>query len=391
MELKIKPIGQTEKYRFERLTEHEFLFHSDNNFYYITSRRLSYKVKDFKLNKINGNRFAIKCINKSALLNPLLRTHMQYGTNDSFLADMQGINSFLYGRAKIFQDKTIREILFELQYLKPHTRYLRFGAAGARPRDGHPGGEVVELSFIDGSNGGGISKTQSGYLPKHSIFSQRIPLYESDHQTLRDERTIYSHTAFLPFKNDNTKSNNICFSINAKTNDSINVLEVVDSVVKGYGLKAYGIQVAVSASKKSTVFPLIIGRVLKHLPNTKIKTLQMAKNIASEQTFSLRPKQQALLFGTYFKRVEKDWEKFRKGRPYEPHGHIHALIIGGKQLDYQHNLFHLRSLSVSLGNKCDVIITPIWQIVQIKPVLNKKGRIIDKASLKTIVSYKKNG
>ena len=373
--LKVNAIPDSDLPIPRRLGKGIYHMTTDKKRYYVTSRFLDYQILQNEQVLKHANASIRKISDGDVSL--LLRNHLQFGGQDSLIFDMQGINTFLYGRAKIFQDQSIRKIARALHYLEPGRRYLQMGAAGARANDHQPGGEVVEYSFIKG-DGSGVSFSQSGYLPKGNEFSKKVPLCAADGQTLRDERTVYSHTMWLPLLQPGEPSNNMCLSI---TTDSgkVDLLDLINDVVNAVGIKAYGIQIVVWA-KMDGDLPTITGRVLRHLPRTRIKTLDEARDIASEQVFPLYSGQIAVFFGTNYHRREKDWEAFRHGKRYEPNGHIHGYINADAQRDDQHNLFHLRNLLLTPDTSCQVIITPIRRIIRVEPVMKHSRHIISKTN-----------
>jgi hypothetical protein len=381
--LKIRPINYLTKPKIQLLSNNFSLISLNKKSYSVTVINLDYQKKnDISGISIQNKNFKADVSFNQALLPYHFRNHLNYGNNDSFIVDMQGISSLLYARSKVFSDQTTRAILLELQYLKPKITYLRIGASGSPANKDHPGGEVLEESFIYGNNGSGLSQTKSGYLSKKLLFSKKISLHEPDRETLREERALYSHTAWLtPVKKQ--QNNNIYLHITI-TSSNINFLELLDLLVKQYNIKAYALQMFIKPKDDYQALPLIVGRVLKHLPQSPILTLEQAKNIASEQTFPLYSKQAAVFYGTNYHRIEKEWEQFRGGKRYEPFGHIHGMIIANKQRDDQHNLFHLRQLFLTPDTLCHIILTPIKQIIKIEPVSIKKNRITNTITGKQI-------
>lgn len=383
--LRINPIDKNVKLKIAILNNNAYLATVNNKRYYVTTTELRYHVKKLlHIDIFNNNKHNLYPIADTTHIHRLLQKHLCYGGVDSFIVDMQGINSFLYAKSMVFHDYVVRAILISLHYLTPSIKYLRLGASGSRSKDYHPGGEVLEYSLINGTDGSGISQTQSGYLPKKSLFSKKTLLNELDNRTLRDERTIYSHSVWLTPATQ-FPNNNLCFGIEA-IKDNIDILELIDSLVKTQGIEAYSIQIVVAPEKNSKTLPVIVGRVLKHLPHSPIKTVQEAGDIASEQTFKLYPNQSAVFFGTNYHRIQKDWEDFRGGKPYEAKGHIHGAIITNNTRDDQHSLFHLRNMYLSPDTKCHIIITPIKRIVAIEPVIVRNYQIISKANRKIITS-----
>ncbi len=382
--LRINPIENAMKPKLLALENNSYLATFNKKEYYITTQQICVHKKKPGFNLIENEN--IYSIDGKTHIHSLLREHLDYGGDDSFIVDMQGINSFLYAKSMVFHDSTVRSILIALHYLKPTVRYLRLGASGSRPKNYHPGGEVLEYSLINGGDGSGISQTQSGYLPRGSMFSRKTLLNQLNTTRLREERTIYSHSVWLtPI--EEKSNNNLFFGIKAIKKD-IDVLATIDSVIKAQGIEAYSVQIAVTPEKNTKTLTTIVGRVLKHLPRSAIKTVQEAGKIASEQTFNLYPGQSAIFFGTNYHRIQKDWEDFRGGRPYEAKGHIHGALITDIVRDKQHNLFHLRNIYLSPHTKCHIVITAIKRIVAIEPVVTHGHIVMSKTNRKIIVSMK---
>lgn len=374
----IQSISET-SINIKQIGKFSYLIRGMKGLYYVKEIVLPYRID--KKKKYTVKNLRIKNV-QSEELPTMLKYNAQFGGLDSFVVDMQGIHSFLYARSKVFSDKITRLILEKLGFLKCSTTCLRIGASGSPKNDMHPGGEVLEYSLID-NNGGGVSQTHSGFLPKGAIFSKSISLKDPKGKFLREERALYSHTAFLSM-NKKKQSENLYLDLQVKAG-KINILEELDFFIRARNIRAYSIQIIVSLRSNETSKDIIVGRVLKNLPRSAIKNLSQAAEIASEQSFELHPGQYALFFGTNYKRVYKDWEDFREGRPYEPYGHIHGGIITNEEKNDQHNIFHLRKLFLSPEVECKVIITPIHRILTIEPVKLEKGRIISKLNHAEVV------
>lgn len=123
----------------------------------------------------------------------------------SFIVDFNGIDNFIASKSLIFNDYDVRELVIKHLNLV-EGKFKRFGASGSRPSEKHPGGEVVELQTIDVKNKTGCAGSVSGYLDmSNNEYSKAISLSE-DGLTLREERTVYSHTIWIP---ENSKPKNV--------------------------------------------------------------------------------------------------------------------------------------------------------------------------------------
>ncbi len=260
-----------------------------------------------------------------------------FGGEGSLIIDMQGISNFIFARSLEFYDYNIRKILLKLHLIKPNTEYLRIGASGAKTDSKHPGGEVVEYSLINGSDGSGISQNLSGYLPKDENYSKSIRLNDSNKMLLREERVVYSHTAILKKCNENeSKSIHLKVIVN---NGKKSLLDLITLIADRLNLESYAIQIKLTTKNTVENNTLITGRVLKHIPYKAFKTLQDATDIAIEKTFPLEDSQVMLGFGTKYERCEPEWMEFTNGRIYERRGHIHGTIIGEENTRQQHKSF----------------------------------------------------
>jgi hypothetical protein len=305
--------------------------------------------------------------------------HRQYGSSRSFLVDMQGIDSFLYGRAKLFRDETARQAVIALGLTEPALRYLRVGASGAPRTTEHPGGEVLECSLLDGDRLGGHSTSASGFLPPGAQHSVATRLTIPPGSYLLDGRSIYSHTAFLAAHRPGDGSGTVALAIRASS-DRTDVLDAVARFASVNRIAAYAVRLLVRPHPGCADPPQLVGRVLRRLPRGQLKNLGAAAAIASEQRFELRPGQQLHCFGTHHRRSEPDWERFRGGKPYEARGHLHMAVTGDPAGADQHELSHLRELSVAVGADCFVLITPVTRTVRIDPVVRRGSRLLSRSS-----------
>ncbi|MER5931763.1 hypothetical protein [Streptomyces sp. NPDC002054] len=308
---------------------------------------------------------------------PLHDAHLRYGGPESFSVDLQGIDAFLFARAKYFQDATARQTVIALGMAKPDTRYLRVGAAGAPPTGDHPGGEVLEHSLLGGPHLTGESFTASGYLPPGGEFSVATPLTVPTSPQLLERRSVYSHTAFLP-QTDGPAPGSHLLRLEGSP-DGLNALDAVKEFVSVNRIDSYAVRIFVRVTDADRP-PRIIGRVLRRIPHRRLTHVQQATDIASEQEFTLLPGQELHCYGTYWPRRSVDWEKLRGGKPYEPRGHIHMEVRGQSAGPRQHGISHLRDLFVTPGTECLVLINPIRDVVRIEPVVQRGRNLMSRCS-----------
>lgn len=246
---------------------------------------------------------------------------------------MHGIDNFMFAKSLVFHDYDVRKMIVKLGLLDKNKKYLRFGCSGARECNFHPGGEVVESSLINGKDGSGLSQSISGYLPKNSEYSKSISLYDESKEFLREERIVYSHTAFL--KECET------------------------------------------------------GRVLKNMPLEPFKELQDATDIGLEKLFRLENEETMYGVGTNYLRYEPEWKEFTGGRQYERRGHIHATVIGNEE-NKKHEVFHLRDVFVSPASDIQMVLTPVENVYKIYPIYKKEDKFYCKTTDRDINLVIKN-
>lgn len=309
--------------------------------------------------------------------------HLRYGGPGSFLLDMQGIDAFLYGRAKFFRDASAREGALLAGLIDPGRRYLRVGAAGAPPTAEHPGGEVVELSLLEGRNLAGRSLTSSGYLPPGREFSRATALSVAPGTDLLDGRSVYSHTALLAERDDPGDDGTLALCVGGG-DGHVNVLDAVQQFVRNNNIDAFALRIFVRTGSECVSPPRVVGRVLRRLPSRPFRHVEQATRIASEQVFPLAPGQELQCFGTHYARLEPDWSAFRGGKPYEPRGHIH-MAVSGPAAVAQHEISHLRELVIHSGTDCTVLLTPVSRTVRIDPVVRRGTAVVSRSSGRILI------
>lgn len=316
---------------------------------------------------------------------PGVASHAGYGGPGSFIVDMQGIDAFLFARAKYFRDEAARQAAVALGLVHQDTSYLRIGAAGAPPTAHHPGGEVLEHSLLSGPALAGASRTSSGHLPGGSEFSAVAPLRTDSSPDLLDLRSVYSHTAFLPRIADPATAPVPGHLLRLEgASGGLNALDAVTAYARARGITSYAIRMFVSVADEADP-PVIVGRVLRRIPRRRLRTVQEATDIASEQIFRLRSGQELHCFGTHYPRRSVDWEKFRGGKPYEPRGHIHMTLRGRAAEAQQHAVSHLRELYVTPGTECHVVLTPVAEVVSVEPVVQRGNSLVSRCSSRTVI------
>ncbi|MDX2292327.1 MULTISPECIES: hypothetical protein [Streptomyces] len=308
---------------------------------------------------------------------PLGDSHVRYGGSGSFLVDHQGIDAFLFARSKYFDDMTARQVAIAADLVADGRSYLRVGAAGAPPTGDHPGGEVLEHSVLDAPSLTGVSYSASGYLPPGSEFSKAVPLSLPTSSDLLERRSVYSHTAFLA-RTDRLPEGSHLLRLEGRP-DGLNALDAIKDFVSANRIDAYAIRMFIRAADAAAP-PRIVGRVLRRIPHRRLRTVQEATDIASEQEFRLESGQELHCYGTYWPRRSIDWEALRGGKPYEPRGHIHMEVRGGPVGSRQHAISHLRELFVTPGTECFVLINPINDVIRIEPVVKRGDALLSKCS-----------
>lgn len=283
--------------------------------------------------------------------------------HDNFIVDMNGIDNFITSNSLIFNDSDIRKIIL-LHCDVQNKSYVRFGVAGSRPNLYHPGGEVVEIQKIDYLTNTGSSNSVSGYINSLEKEYSKIVMLSEDGKYLREERTIYSHTAWIEQKKTNTP---IEIVVTSKKND-YSLLTFIYEFCQKIGLDAAGVSLIMNGDKNIK----IKGRVLKSIPKKAFKDLQEATDIAIEKEFNIHESCQMQMYGTIYKRFEPEWEKFTRGRQYEKRGHYHAMILG-ENLDNIHNVFHVREILIDINIPVKIELYPITNVYRIYPIEYENG------------------
>ena len=357
--------------------ENTWIIKVEGKEYLIIRRNFLNNINDNIIDEQQG--FSIKLKENKQLESNNL--DVNYGNNNSIIVDMNGIDNFRFAKSEVFNDYIIRKIVKKLNLLNKEKKYLRIGASGARECDFHPGGEVFEYSIINGKDLSGFSQNVSGYLPKNECYSKSISLYSKDKNSLREERIVYSHTAWLE---ECSKESNSGILLNIKIQEGKkSLLDILNDIAKKINLTCFSIQIFVQ--------PLIshdtevIGRVLKKMPEKAFKDIPEVVEISYEKQFELEDTDCLYGMGTKYERYEPEWTEFTNGGKYERRGHIHATIISTKQTkNKKHETFHLRDIFVSKNANIEVLLTPINTIYRIYPIHKEKGEFVCDASGKNI-------
>jgi len=306
---------------------------------------------------------------------------VNYGNCNSIIVDMNGIDNFRFAKSEVFNDYIIRKIVKKLKLLDEEKKYLRIGASGARECDFHPGGEVLEYSIINGKDLSGLSNNVSGYLPKEQCYSKTISLYDKDKISLREERIVYSHTAWLE-ECDKESNSGIFLNIKIKE-EKKSLLDIINEIAGKINLNCFSIQIFVKPIVSNDTE--VIGRVLKRMPEKAFKDIPEVVEISYEKKFKLEDSDCLFGVGTKYERYEPEWTEFTNGGKYERRGHIHATVISKKETkNKKHQTFHLRDIFVSSNSNIEVLLTPINTIYRIYPIHKENNEFICDASGKNI-------
>lgn len=345
-------------------SENGISLYLQNGKYYMILER-NYNHNKLELFDLNKNNYDLNIISRGSEI------------HSSFIVDLNGIDNFITSKSLVFNDYDVRELIIE--HLQLHTgKYKRFGVSGSRANQKHPGGEVVEIQTLDIENKLGKARSVSGYmaLPQNE-YSKAISLTE-DGINLREERTVYSHTEWMP---EESVDSDIVVKITAK-NDNVSLLTVIYEFCKEMYIEASGITAKLGDGKRIDVK----GRVLKHIPSKPFLELQEAKDIAIEKEFGLPKEASMNMYGTLYKRYEPEWKEFTNGRQYEKRGHYHAFI-NGNELERIHEVFHVRDVYLHKGVSVEIEIHPVENIYRIFHVEEKDGEYFICSSNKNIKKY----
>lgn len=307
-----------------------------------------------------------------------LEAQCRFGGLRTTLLDMQGIESFMFGRAKLFDDRHAVHIAHELLPLESGVLYLRVGASGAPPVPGHPGGEVLEDAYVRDGRTVGVPRSLSGHLPDGSVTTDAARLEIDGEVSFR--RSIYSHTALLPERHDALES----FLLTAADTPAhpVDLLSWIASTARSAGLEAFSVRLRVTPAAGGRA-PVVVGRALRRLPHGPLRGVAEATAIASEVAFALQPGQSLVAYGTHRPRHEPLWEQWRDGKAYEPAGHLHfRLEPPGAD---QHAVAHLRSLTVAPSTPFAAVIDPVAAALRVDPVRREDGWVVSAASGRRLV------
>lgn len=377
--LKVKAVENLEDVHISEYNKNAWLAQINENNYIIIKRQFTNNANSSFDKTVNLNNAT--CEIQNLKNNDDLKLEVNYGTEDSFIVDMNGIDNFRFAKSLIFNDCDIRKIVKKLGLLDENKKYFRFGCSGSRENDFHPGGEVFESCLINGKDGSGISQSISGYLPENEEYSKSISLFDKDKEFLREERIVYSHTAFLEeCKLEDSKC--ICIKITPKENQT-SLLDILYELAQYLKLSSYSIQMYIQTNNTEENKTMIKGRVLRHMPTKPFDVLQDATDIGLEQLFELDNTDVMYGVGTNYSRYEPEWKEFTGGRQYERRGHIHATVIG-KSEKKKHEVFHLRDVFVSPISNIQIVFTPIKDIYRIYSVYQKGDKFYCKSTDKDI-------
>lgn len=379
--LKVKAVENLDDVKIMEYAQDVFISQIFDNYYMIIKRKFKNKNCKSSDKKIRFNNVICE-IKDIKQIDENLNLELEYGDEDSIIVDMNGIDNFRFAKELIFQDYDVRRMIIKLGLLEKDKYYYRFGCSGARECDFHPGGEVFESILLNGKDGSGISQSVSGYLPNNSKFSKSISLFDQTKQYLREERIVYSHTAFLKECGiDNSKC--IYIKIKPEKND-VSLLDIMCELAKRLELSSYAIQMCIKNNNDITEYNTKIkGRVLKHLPKEPFEKLQDATDIGLEQLFELNDNEIMYGVGTNYLRYEPEWKEFTGGRQYERRGHIHATIVGNIK-NNKHEVFHLRDSFVSPSSEIHLVLTPVDNVYKIYSIYKKNNHYYCKTTDKDI-------
>ena len=224
-------------------------------------------------------------------------------------------------------------------------------------------------------------------MPENEEYSKSISLFDKDKEFLREERIVYSHTAFLDeCKLEDSKC--IYIKITPKENQA-SLLDIIYELANELKLLSYSIQMYIQTNNTEKKKTMIKGRVLRHMPTKPFDVLQDATDIGLEQLFELDNTDVMYGVGTNYSRYEPEWKEFTGGRQYERRGHIHATVIGNSA-NRKHEVFHLRDVFVSPVSNIQIVLTPIKDVYRIYSVYQKGDKFFCKSTDKDIDILIKN-
>lgn len=364
-----------------------WLVEIDNEYYMAVKRKFNNKTNINKnIIKLDDAICSIQDLNKNL---DDLKLNVEYGDKDATIVDMHGIDNFRFAKSLVFNDYTVRKLILKLGILDKSKKYFRFGAAGARDCDYHPGGEVYESMLINGKDTSGIAQSVSGFLPNGEEYSKSISLYDKDKEHLREERIVYSHTAILK-ECESKDRTSIYVKIEAKK-DNVSFLDVLNELASKLGLVSYAVQMCIQTNNTDKYVTQVKGRVLRHMPQKPFDVLQDATDIGLEQLFKIDNENIVYGVGTKYNRYEPEWKEFTGGRQYERRGHIHATVVNNNNSSTKkHEVFHLRDAFISPASIIQVVLTPVDTIYRVYPLYKNGDKYFCKATDKNIDTVLQN-
>ncbi len=378
--LQVNAIKNLETMQINNYEKDVWIAKEGNEYYLILKRMFSNNYKKQTTIKLENAICEVQNVNKDI---SDLKLNIEYGDEDAIIIDMHGIDNFRFAKSLIFTDDTVRKILLRFGLLQNNKEYLRIGCSGARECSYHPGGEVYEVQLLNGKDASGIAQSISGYLPQGKEYSKKVSLYAEDGKSLREERIVYSHTAFLK-KCKLTDSKSIYVKIKP-TKSGISFLDILTETAIQLGLSAYAVQICIQTHNTNNNITEIKGRVLKHMPTEAFKILQDATDIGLEKIFKLDSDETMYAVGTKYDRYEPEWTEFTGGRQYERRGHIHSMLVKEKnEISEKHEVFHLRDVFVSPASDIQIVFTPVNQVYKVYEIYSKENKFYFKTTDKEV-------
>lgn len=296
------------------------------------------------------------------------------------IIDFLGIDSLVGGRHRHFRDEVARKVALELMG-NPAGWYHRYGVAGLGGHPSHPGGEVVEWNALNAATGAGRSRSHAGHLAADGSAGNAWLAGPGASESV-ERRSDYSQTIWSPMVPERHSE---ARAFRVRPLREISLLDVLAELASRLGLEAFGARLIIEADASCRRSHLL-GRVLKSEPVPVWRNLDDARDSAVERRVALEGGEKVLALGTYFPRVEPDWEAISSGRPYERRGHFHASLLRPHSPVSARRLktFHLRDAFLCDDAVATVEIIPASQAVRVHRVELEGDLVLSKSTRRSL-------
>ena len=281
---------------------------------------------------------------------------------DAIILDLQGMDTMVSASRMHFDDSLTGTILNRfLGRVGSGSTLRRQGVAGAPPELDFPGGEVLVDERLRVGVGGsrGEAWTVAGFMRDEHDQGTGVALVRSG-GIARDRRSIYSHTALWP--EDGEQAGLITRDL--AVSGAVSLLDLVTQLASDSGIRAYATAIRLSPADRPC---RAVTRTLRHLPTAPIHDVRDAAELGAERVTEISRGERLVAFGTYYPRIEEEWQRLRSGKAYEARGHFHCAILDteGKV----RHVAHLRDVTAADGARVEIELRPVGNVIKVDPVV----------------------